>query len=899
MDDHPKSPDDSDGIKLTPPDPVPAAPPATPAPAPEVVRAKVSADTPDDLPNPDGTVNFRLKRAGGIAEWFRTNWVKRWFRWLTYLIVAFLITWALFWAIFARGLPSAESLKDYQPPLPTIVRDSEGNPIHSYARDRRVQLDYGEYPPLLVRAYLAAEDRTFFEHGGIDYPGLAGAVVDYVSKLGSGERAKGGSTITQQVAKNLLLGNEYSVTRKVKEAILARRIEGTLTKERILELYLNQIPLGRRSFGVQAAARAYFGKDVADLALNEMAFLAILPKAPEVYGRPANAERAINRRNWALKEMYDSDWITAEQRDAAMAMPLGIVENQGSPFRDVGGYYMEEVRRELKDRFGETAKDGIHSVYAGGLWVRTAYNDAYQKEATKAMRTGLLRYDGGGRWSGPLGTIEADEKWASRLQSTFMSIDYEDWRVAAVLKKANGAAQIGFADGKTANLPSGNAGLVDRKSGGNAFNIMKPGDLIVVKPVGGNQYALRSIPAVSGGMIVQNPTSGRVHAMQGGFDALLSPFNRATQANRQPGSTIKPFVYATAMDNGLTPASIIVDGPFCVYQSASLGRKCFRNSGGGNAGPQTIRWGLEQSRNLMTVRTANTVGMPKVVKTFERMGIGSYQPYLAFALGAGDTTVAKLTNAYSMLVNHGKELKPRLIDYVQDRNGKVILPEKWKACGGCNAKDWDGKPMPRFTPDGKQLMDPITAFQMVHIMEGVIQRGTAKLLKDMNRPVFGKTGTTTGPTNVWFIGGTPDLVAGVYMGFDEQNKSLGGYAQGGTIAAPIFKQFMKFAVADMPVRPFVAPKGVRMVRIERKSGKRVYTGWPSSNDGDNAIIWEAFKADSEPRRSARKDELPTSALQPKAAPKRATSSTGPTESAPKKQAAPKDNEFLQEQGGIY
>jgi penicillin-binding protein 1A len=349
----------------------------------------------------------------------------------------------------------------------------------------------------------------------------------------------------------------------------------------------------------------------------------------------------------------------------------------------------------------------------------------------------------------------------------------------------------------------------------------------------------------------------------------------------------------------MTPASIIVDGPFCVSQSAALGRKCFRNSGGGNAGPQTIRWGLEQSRNLMTVRTASTVGMPKVIKTFERMGIGSYKPYLAFALGAGETTLDKMTNAYSMLVNHGRELKPRLIDYVQDRNGKVILPEKWKACGGCNMKDWDGKPMPRFKNEGRQMMDPVTAFQMVHIMEGVIQRGTAKLLRDMNRPVFGKTGTTTGPKDVWFVGGTPDLVTGVYMGFDEP-KDMGGYAQGGTITAPIFKQFMKYAVADMPVRPFVAPKGVRMVRIERRGGKRVYTGWPTSNDGDSAIIWEAFKADSEPRRSARKDELPAAATVAKPKSTAKSSSGTATSNAPaKKQAAPKDNEFLQQQGGIY
>ena len=810
------------------------------------------------------SLRLRLTReAGGYLAsaraWFDRQWPKRWFRRLTYTLGLVLLGLFALWLFVARGLPDADTLLDYQPPLPSIVRDVSGMPTHSFARERRVQLDYDEYPPLLVRAFLAAEDRTFFDHGGIDYPGFVGAIADYVSKIGTGQRARGGSTITQQVAKNILLGDEYSITRKLKEMLLATRIEGVLSKQQILELYLNEIPLGRQSFGVQAAARAYFNKDAADLALHEMAFLATLPKAPETYGRPQHAQAARNRRAYVLREMLRAGWITETQRAAANAMPLGLEPSRGSQFQDVGGYYMEEVRRELIDRFGENAEDGPHSVYGGGLWIRTAYDGALQDVAESSMRRAMIRYHGNRGWSGPVATIPMDDQWASRLRSSFLTIDYDDWRIAVVLSKAGGDAEIGFPSGDTGVLPSGYASMA-ASGGGTAFNAMKAGDIILVKRVAGSTYALKTIPGISGGFVAQSPSSGRVFAMQGGFDSNLVSFNRAVQAQRQPGSTIKPFVYSTALDNGMTPASIIVDGSFCVDdQTSAGGRKCFRNSGGGAAGPRTLRWGLEQSRNLMTVRAAAQAGMPNVVRTFRQMGIGEYRPYLAFALGAGETTVSKLTNAYAMLVNQGRELRPHLIDYVQDRNGRVIFPERWRPCQGCNAADWNGRPMPRFAQTGRQLMDPVTAYQTVHMLEGVIQRGTATMLRDLNRPLFGKTGTTTGPTDVWFIGGTPTWVAGIYLGYDRP-RNLGGAAFGGTLAAPVFKEFARVAVRGQPPLPFIAPEGVRMVRIDRTSGRRVYGGWPdSANEG--AIIWEAFKAETEPRRSIRSDEVP----QPRAA----------------------------------
>ena len=825
-------------------------------------------------------VSYKLKREaeGFIGKW-QGWWQSKRFRLATYAVGALILFLMLFWVLFARNLPDAEALIEYESPLPTVVRDINGEPFHSYARERRVQLEYADFPKLLVRAYLAAEDKTFFSHGGIDYPGIASAIFDNIF---SSKRSRGASTITQQVAKNLLLTNEYSYTRKVKEAILAKRIENALTKPQILSLYLNEIALGRQAFGVEAAAQAYFGKSVDQLQLHEMAFLAILPKAPERYGRAKNAQLAIARRNWVLGEMRKNDWITDTQLAAARAQPLGLVAQRGTGYKNVGGYFAEEVRRQLIERFGETDADGPYSVYSGGLWVRSSMNADYQILATQALRDGLLRYNAGKAWKANMGTIDvSDDKWTSRFAATNIAIDYANWRAGVAL----GKGRVGFADGTV--------GLLDGSPAA-----MRAGDVIAVAPNGTNSYAVRSVPEVGGGMVVQNPLNGRVLAIQGGFDNRISSFNRATQAQRQPGSTIKPFVYATALDNGMTPTSIIVDGPYCVWQGASLGQKCFRNFSGSGAGPQTMRWGLEQSRNLMTVRAAAESGMDNVTNTFRDVGIGDYPDYLSYALGAGDTTVLKMVNAYSMLVNHGRELKPTLIDFAQNRKGKVIFPAKWKACNGCSAKDWNGKPMPRFAAAGKQVMDPITAYQVVHMLEGVIERGTATTLRDLDRPLFGKTGTTTGPTNVWFIGGSPHLVAGLYLGFD-QPRNMGGYAQGGSLAAPVFKQFARTAMAGMPKTPFIAPAGTRLVRIDRKSGKRVYGAWPGE-DPKSAVIWEAFKAETEPKRSIRQEELAARGDKPKK--KSDAQSDGATRtstSASTSVGTKRDQEFIQQEGGIY
>ncbi|MDP8993546.1 MAG: PBP1A family penicillin-binding protein [Pseudomonadota bacterium] len=814
----------------------------------------------------------------------------RWAKILAFILALPFIVLFLLWLVFARDLPSAESLLSYEPPLPSYVRDINGEPVHSFARERRVELQYEEFPRDLINAFLAAEDRTFFDHGGIDYPGFVGAIFDYVVKAGSGERARGGSTITQQVAKNLLLGDEYSVTRKIREFFLARRIESVLSKEQILELYLNQIFLGRNAYGVQAAARAYFDKDVGELTLPEIAYLAILPKAPNNYNPERFPERALERRNWVLSEMERNNFITPAQRAAAQAAPLGTVRGSGQSIRNVGGYFIEEIRRQLVAEYGEEAERGPNGVYSGGLWIRSSLDLRMQDAAETALRDALARYERGRGWRDPGISIPIDGDWRSQLVQADYGVGYPHWRAAVVLERGATSATLGFADGSRGTLPASNAAMPRRGSGGPAFNALRPGAVIAVEREG-DAWAVRSVPEISGGMVVEEVATGRVRAMQGGWDARGGEsFNRATQALRQPGSTFKPFVYAAALDNGMTPASIIVDGPFCVWQGANLGQKCFRNFSGGYAGPQTMRWGLEQSRNLMTVRTANQVGMDQVVRVARRMGLGEMEPYIANSLGSGETTVLRMTNAFAMLANHGRELRPSLVDYVQDRHGRVIYrtDNRCAVMENCNAPDWDGRPMPRPPLRTRQLMDPMTAYQLVHMLEGVVERGTATILRDLGRPLFGKTGTSTGPNNVWFVGGSADIVAGVYMGFD-QPRAMGHYAQGGTLAAPIFRQFARTAFEGMPVVPFRAPRGIRMVRIDRRSGQRVFGVWPSS-EPRAAVIWEAFKPESEPRRTIRRDQAAVEARPQARRPR-----PSPASSAPRNE----DSDFLQREGGIY
>jgi penicillin-binding protein 1A len=853
-------------------------------------RLRADLDRLPDL----AAFNRRVHRR--IDPWFERNWVRR----LTWLGAGGFAFFTAVWLFFASGLPSSETLLAYQPPLPTNVRGYDGNPVQTFARERRVELSYDEYPPVVIEAFLSAEDKTFFSHGGIDYPGLVGAVFDYGRKSVSGGRAKGGSTITQQVAKYLLQDNSYSIGRKIREAILSFRLESTLSKEQILELYLNSIFLGRNAYGVQAASRAYFDKDVGELTLPEAAYLAVLPKAPSNYDPVRATERALARRNYVLREMENNGYITHDERIAAAASGLGTIRyGSNEKFRQSGGYFMEEVRRQLMKQFGEKAEDGPNSVYAGGLWVRSSMVPVMQDAAAEALREGLARFDGGRGWRDTgLSVVNLDGDWRGELDRAAVGTGFPDWRKAVVLEKTGGIARIGFTNGSTGVLAAGNAVMPRRGGGGTAFDNLRPGLIIIVKQIAGDNYAIRSIPEIGGGFVAEEVKTGRVLAMQGGFDVLGSGYNRATQALRQPGSAFKPIVYEAALENGMTPASIVVDAPFCVWQGAGLGNKCFRNFDGKYSGPKTMRWGVEQSRNLMTIRAASQTGMAKVIDTAKKLGVGEYPNYLSIALGAGDTTVLKLTNAYAILANQGRSVRPTTVDYVQDRAGKVIFrsDNRCALMETCNAADWDGRAMPRPPSRTRQVIDPQAAFQMVHILTGVVERGTATVLRDLNRPLFGKTGTTSGPTNVWFVGGTPDIVAGVYIGYD-QPRPMGHGAQGGRIAAPIFKQFAQKAFQGMPPVPFVSPAGIRWVRIDRVTGKRAFGTFPTREDPKSSVIWEAFKPETEPRRTYRRSQESDGEAGRAAGAGRAVASRRAAP-RPRPQQQPQ-SDLLQRQGGIY
>ena len=801
---------------------------------------------------------------------------------LLLLIALPLLVAGLFYWQVTKGLPSETELASFTPALPSTVRDVDGLVVTAYTRERRIFVPFAELPPRLVQAYIAAEDKTFFKHGGIDWIGILSAVATNIESSFSDKRPVGASTITQQVAKSLV-GNEVSLWRKIREAILARRLESVLTKQQILELYLNQIFLGRNAYGVEAAAQAYFGKSVEGLDLAQMAYLAILPKAPSTYDPIRRPQRALDRRDYVLRQMAANGFITETERAAAAAAPLGALPNR-TVLRPRDDYFIEDVRRTLIAKFGDGQEAGPNSVYGGGLWIRTSLDPVMQAAAEQAMRDGMTRYEYGRPWRGPTARIEMGAKdsakdsggWPGRLSGTPVALGYRQWAKAVVIAKQGNDSIIGFTDGSTGTMPGRNAARPYRGSKRSAAQVLRPGDVIVVTRLGSG-WALRQPPEVSGGMVVEEVATGRVRAMVGGFDVRAQAFNRATQANRQPGSTFKPIVYATAMDNGFTPASIVVDGPYCVFQTKLLGTKCFKNFDNMRAaGPQTLRWGLEQSRNLMTVRIADATGMDRITAQARTLGIGNYQSVLAIALGAGETTVLKLTNAYAQIFNQGRKLEPGLIDYVQDRAGKVIWRRDTRGCPGCNAAIWDGGPMPR--PQGRitQVMDARTAFQILHVMEGVVQRGTGTALLPLNRPLAGKTGTTSGPNDVWFVGGTPDIVAGLYLGYD-QPRAMGGAAQGGTMAAPIWRQWGEVALKDWPTLPFAIPPGVRMVRVDRRSGKRVFGVWPDAGYKP-AVIWEAFKPESEPRRINRARDVFD------------RRSRGPIRS---------DAEFLEQEGGIY
>lgn len=716
------------------------------------------------------------------------------------LIAAAGFSLAIYAALIFHDMPDAAELADYRPPTATRVYAWDGTLIGEFSRERRIFVPYDQIPPRMVKAFLAAEDRNFFEHGGIDYQGLSRAVLKNVLNVSRGRRLEGGSTITQQVAKNVLLNSDATIGRKFKEAILANRLESALTKPQILELYLNEIWLGYRSFGVGAAAYNYFGKSLSDLTLAQTAYLAALPKGPQNYQPIRNKAKAIRRRNWIIGEMADLGWVTPQEAKVAMAEDLVVqAEPTRTRYRDAD-YFIEEVRRRALLTLGD-------KVNEGGYYLRTTLDIRLQTAARIALMQGLELYDRRHGWRGAIGQVEVgQEGWEKKAKALAPPSERRDWRTA-VVETATGSVKIRLIDGVR--------GVIDEKdvAWARATKGFRVGDLIFVEPTKvAGQYSLKQTPIVNGALVAMDPYSGRVLALVGGYSYSLSNFNRATQAMRQPGSAFKPFVYATALDNGYTPASVVADAPITLKGATADKDWTPENYSRDYYGNLVLRRGLELSRNAMTVRLAQDVGMDKVRDTAIRMGVvNDMSPVLAMSLGSGETTPFKLTAAYAAFVNGGRRIEPHLIELVQDREGKPLLRAEQRDCERCNV-GFNGEESPHLLPSGKEVLDPITAYQITSMLQGVVQRGTAYQVSSLGRPLAGKTGTTNEYRSAWFVGYSPEIVVGVFVGFDD-NRSLGNNETGGVAAVPIFIDFMQTALRGTTSRDFEPPANAKFVLV--------------------------------------------------------------------------------------
>lgn len=754
----------------------------------------------------------------------------------------------LFWH-FSKDLPDYSQLQDYEPPVMTRVHATDGSLVAEYARERRLYLPIQAIPKLVTNAFIAAEDKNFYEHGGLDFTGIARAGMLFLQNLGSSRRPQGASTITQQVAKNFLLTNEVSFDRKIKEALLALRIERTYSKEKILELYLNEIYLGIGAYGVAAASLLYFDKSVHELTPAEAAYLAALPKAPNNYHPFRQRERAIERRNYVLDRMVEDGFLKREEGEKWKKEALTVTPRPTGAHIFAAEYFAEEVRRDLNDRYGEK------KLYEGGLSVRTTLDPKLQSIARKTFADGLVKFDENLGYRGAVQKVETSGDWGVKIADVKAFSDVP-WKVAVVLEVSDQAARIGLQPPREpgggvskertiGNIPIEGVKWARPATGSRAApskvsQVLAAGDVIFVEPLDkdSGKYRLRQVPEISGALVAMDPLTGRVLAMVGGFSFDQSQFNRATQALRQPGSSFKPFVYAAALDNGYTPSTIVMDAPIEVDTGAG-GTWKPENYSHKFYGPQTLRFGIEHSRNVMTVRLAQDVGMPLIAEYAKRFGVYDDMPtYLSFALGAGETTVMRMVTAYSMFANGGKRIKPTLIDRIQDRYGHTIFRHDQRECRGCNADKWTGQNEPSMVDRREQVIDPMTAYQITSMMEGVVQRGTATVVREVGKPVAGKTGTTNEEKDVWFVGFSPDLAVGVYLGYDKP-RHIGRGASGGHTAAPIVKDFLKLALADKPAVPFRVPPGLKLIRVDPKSGMRIAAG---SGGG----LLEAFKPGTAP-----------------------------------------------------
>lgn len=761
---------------------------------------------------------------------------------------------AIYIADIAKDLPDYEVLASYAPPVTTKVHASNGELMGEFARERRLFLPIQAMPNLVKAAFISSEDKNFYKHPGLDYEGLARAVITNVQNIGKNRRFVGASTITQQVAKNFLLSSDQTFDRKIREAVLAFRIEEAYSKDRILELYLNEIFFGLGAYGIAGASLRYFDKSVNELQVHEVAYLAGIIKAPNNYHPFRKTEAAINRRNYVIGRLQANGYITVEEADEARSKPLGVTPRDTGTKLTYADYFTEDVRRAIISKYGEDA------LYEGGLSVRTTIDPDLQRIAVDTMRGALRRFDRKSGYRGPVTKIEdLGDDWGVPLAKINRLRDVPEWQLGVVLDVNDKGATIGLQpDSNIAGKvreerETGTINVEDMKwafrtfdENKNSIRVKSPtailayGDVVYVSRKGDTNLRLEQLPEIAGGMIAMDPHTGRVLAMVGGFSFSASEFNRASQARRQPGSSFKPFVYAAALDNGYTPASVILDAPIKVDQGGDLGIWEPKNYAGGYAGPSTLRLGIEKSRNLMTIRLAKDMGMPLVAEYSERFGIyDDMLPVLSASLGSNETTVLRMSGAYSIMANGGKQVEPSLIDRVQDRYGKTIFKHDTRGCPECNATSWRGQAEPELIDNRDQVLDPMTAYQITSMMEGVVQNGTAPKVKALGRPVAGKTGTTNDEKDAWFMGYTPDLVAGVYIGYDTP-RPMGKGNSGGGLASPIFTEFMQRALEDKQLVDFRVPNGMNLIPVSRKTGMQV------ASANDKGAVLEAFKPGTGP-----------------------------------------------------
>ncbi len=723
---------------------------------------------------------------------------------------------------YSNDLPDYKFLQNYKPPISSKLYSNDGQLLSEFSSEKRIFVPYNSIPTLVVNSFLSAEDKNFFKHPGVDAKGVLRAVINNISNIIASRRLEGASTITQQVAKNFLLSNEVSIDRKLKEAILAFRIERVLTKERILELYLNQIYLGEGSYGIASASLQYFDKPINELNYSEAALLAALPKAPSRYNPYKNTELAKFRRNLVLKNLFDNNYINDEDYKKFTKDKISLKKRK-TVYLENSNYYIEDIRKLIVDKYG------FEKVYKQGFTINTPLNLNLQEKATKSLRTGLIEFDKKKGWRGPLLNKKINSKWSNNLDKYKLEGSI-GWKLSIIKKINRFSVEIETEDKVKGVIEFPSINWTKK----NFEDLFEVGDIIYTENIKDNKFDLRQLPKVNGAIIVMDPYTGRILALSGGFSFKNSEFNRATQALRQPGSAFKPFVYALALENGYTPASLILDAPIVFDQGEDLKLWKPENYGKKFYGPSTLRTGVEKSRNLMTVRIAQNLGIKKIAQFAKDLNIyKNPEELLSLSLGSSETTLLKLTSAYCSFVNGGKLIDAKFIDRIQDSEGNTIFNSENRECEGCDQISYISNNIPKIKNNFKQIMSKETAYQMTSILEGTVKRGTAKGLRDLNLDLGGKTGTTNKNTDTWFIGFSSNYVIGVYVGYDEPS-SLGKYETGARTAMPIFKSFVKNSVKKNNARPFKVPEGITMLVVNSNTGKR-------ASYSDDSIIIEAFK----------------------------------------------------------